>query len=164
MRYLLIDKIKKIECNEHISAIKNVAMSEDVFRDHFAGCPVMPGALLIESAAQAATALIEVSADFRVKAILSIVDKAKFRKLVRPGDQLLINVKMISMQSDSAMLDCIITVNDKPVMDGRLVFNLMDSEKFYPLKGRIFIESIYDYWLEGAELTGFDSGKENGHE
>lgn len=164
MRYLLIDKIKKIEFNKQITAIKNVAMSEDVFRDHFAGCPVMPGALLIESAAQAATALIEVSADFRVKAILTIVEKAKFRKLVRPGDQLLINVNMISIQSDSALLDCIITVNDKPVMDGRLVFNLMDSEKFYPLNGRIFIESIFEYWLEGTEMTGFDRGKELRHE
>lgn len=164
MRYLLIDKIKKIECNKQITAIKNVAMSEDVFRDHFAGCPVMPGALLIESAAQAATALIEVSADFRVKAILTIVEKAKFRKLVRPGDQLLINVKMISMQNDSALLECIIYANDKSVMDGKLVFNLMDSEKFYPLKGRIFIESIYEYWLEDAEMTGFETRKEIHHE
>lgn len=164
MRYLLIDKIKKIEFNKQITAIKNVTMSEDVFRDHFAGCPVMPGALLIESAAQAATALIEVSADFKVKAILTIVEKAKFRKLVKPGDQLLINVNMISIQSDSALLDCIITVNDKPVMDGRLVFNLMNSEKFYPLNGRIFIESIFEYWLEGTEMTGFDRGKELRHE
>ncbi len=164
MRYLLIDKIKKIECNKQIIAIKNVAMSEDVFRDHFAGCPVMPGALLIESAAQAATALLEVSVNFKSKALLTIVEKAKFRKLVRPGDQLIIEVKIISMQSDSAQTDCIIYVNEKPVMDGRLVFNLKDSEQFYPLKGRIFIESIYDFWLEGAELTGFESGKENGHE
>lgn len=160
MRYLYIDKIKSIECNKQITAIKNVAMSEDFFRDHFAGYPVMPGALLIESAAQAATALIEVSAEFSVKAILTIVDKAKFRKLVRPGDQLLINVKMVSIQSDSALLDCNINVNNKPVMDGRLVFNLMDSERFYPFKERIFIESIYEYWLEGAEMIGFVNGKE----
>lgn len=90
MRYLLIDKIKIMECNKKITAVKNVALSEDVFFDHFAGYPVMPGALQIEAVAQAATALPEVSSDFKSKALLNIVDKAKFRRLVKPGDQLLI--------------------------------------------------------------------------
>ena len=164
MRYLLIDKIKKIVCNEQITAIKNVALSEDVFTDHFIGYPVMPGAMLIEAAAQASTALLEVSADFKVKALLTIVDKAKFRKLVRPGDRLLINVKIISMQSDSAMLDCEIKVDDNAVMNGRLVFSLRPADEFYPPKTRAFIESVYDYWLEGAERTGFEAGEETDHE
>jgi len=157
MRYLLIDKIKKIECNKHITAIKNVALSEDVFTDHFIGYPVMPGAMLIEAVAQASTALLEVSADFKVKALLTIVDKAKFRKIVRPGDCLLINVNIISMQSDSAMLDCEISVNDIIVMDGKLVFSLRPADEFYPPRTRAYIDSIYEYWLEGAERTGFDT-------
>lgn len=164
MRYLLIDKIKKIECNKHITAIKNVALSEDVFTDHFIGYPVMPGAMLIEAAAQAATALLETSSDFKVKALLTIVDKAKFRKLVRPGDRLLINVNIISMQSDSAMLDCEIKVDDNAVMNGRLVFSIRPADEFYPPKTRAFIESVYDYWLEGAERTGFETEKETDHE
>ena len=84
MRYLLIDKIKQLELNKQITAIKNVALSEDVFTDHFIGYPVMPGALQIEAVAQAATALLEVSANFKVKAILTIVEKVKFRELVKP--------------------------------------------------------------------------------
>lgn len=164
MRYLLIDKIKKIECNKHITAIKNVALSEDVFTDHFTGYPVMPGAMLIEAAAQAATALLETSADLKLKALLTIVDKAKFRKIVRPGDRLFINVKIISMQSDSAMLECEIKADEIPVMDGRLVFSLRPADEFYPPKTRVFIDSIYDFWLEGAERTGFDTGKETNHE
>ena len=67
MRYLFIDRIKTIECNKSITAIKNVALSEDVFIDHFIGYPVMPGALQIETVAQAATALLEVSANFKIK-------------------------------------------------------------------------------------------------
>lgn len=63
MRNLILDMIKSIECNKHITAIKNVAKSEYVFRDHFAGCPVIRGALLIVSAAKEATALTEVSAE-----------------------------------------------------------------------------------------------------
>lgn len=164
MRYLLIDKIKSIECNKKITAIKNVALSEDVFFDHFAGYPVMPGALQIEAVAQAATALLEFSSDFKKKAILTIVDKAKFRKLVRPGDQLLINVNIISMQDESAFLDGVIFLNEEIAMDGRFVFNLRNANVFYPEKTRAFIESVYDFWLEGAELTGFEKVKETNHE
>lgn len=163
MRYLLIDKIKTIECNKKISAIKNVALSEDVFFDHFAGYPVMPGALIIEAAAQAATALLEVSSDFKSKALLTIVDKVKFRRLVKPGDQLLINVNIISMQDNSALLEGVITSGGKTVMDGRFVFSLKNADVFYPLKTRAFIESVYDFWLEDAVLIGFEKEKETSH-
>ena len=156
MRYLLIDKILKIECNKQITAVKNVAMSEDVFTDHFIGCPVMPGAMLIEAAGQAATALLEVSAEFKIKALLTIVDKVKFRKLVRPGDRLMIRVSIVSLQTDSAMMDVKIQVENTLVMDGRLIFNLKHADEFYPVKTRALIESTYDYWLDGAELTGFE--------
>ncbi|MBK8552281.1 MAG: beta-hydroxyacyl-ACP dehydratase [Ignavibacteria bacterium] len=152
MRYLLIDKIKSIECNKKITAIKNVALSEDVFFDHFAGYPVMPGALQIEAVAQAATALLEVSSDFKLKALLTIVDKAKFRKLVKPGDQLLINVNIISMQEKSALLEGVITSDGKTVMDGKFVFNLKNADVFYPLKTRVFIESVYDSGLKMLSL------------
>ncbi len=164
MRYLLIDKIKSLECNKKITAVKNVALSEDVFFDHFAGYPVMPGALQIEAIAQAATALLEVSSDFKLKAILTIVDKAKFRSIVRPGDRLLIDVNVISKQDNSAMLEGVITSDEKTVMDGRFVFNLKDADVFYPVKTRAFIESVYDFWLEDAELKGFGNRKEISHE
>ncbi len=161
MRYLLIDKIKQLEFNKQITAIKNVALSEDVFADHFVGYPVMPGALQIEAAAQAATALLEVSANFKVKAILTIVEKVKFRELVKPGDQLLIYVKIISMQSESAFLEGLITVNKKVVMEGKFIFVLKKAAKFYPTKTRAFIESVYNFWLDGAKLIGFKNKNEN---
>ena len=161
MRYLLIDKIKQLEFNKRITAIKNVALSEDVFTDHFVGYPVMPGALQIEAAAQAATALLEVSANFKVKAILTIVEKVKFRELVKPGDQLLIYVKIISMQSESAFLEGLITVNKKVVMEGKFIFVLKKAAKFYPTKTRAFIESVYNFWLDGAKLIGFKNKNEN---
>ena len=58
MRYLLIDHIERLECNKEIVAIKNVALSEDVYSDHFFGAPVMPGAFLIESLAQYSALLV----------------------------------------------------------------------------------------------------------
>jgi len=157
MRFLLIDKILTIEYNKRISALKNIALSEEVFRDHFVGYPVVPGSLMIESVAQAATALLEISSDYKVKAILTIVEKAKFRELIKPGNTLVIKVEIVSMQNDSALLDAYIFLGEKLVMDCKLVFVLKPADIFYPPKVRAFMESIYDYWLEGAELIGFQT-------
>jgi enoyl-[acyl-carrier protein] reductase III len=71
MRYLLIDRIVRLEFNQQMLAIKNVALSEDVYSEHFVGFPVMPGALLIEALAQAGTALLEVSANLKKKETLT---------------------------------------------------------------------------------------------
>jgi 3-hydroxyacyl-[acyl-carrier-protein] dehydratase len=65
MRYLMIDRVERIERGRRLTAVKNVSLSEDYFREHFIGSPVMPGALLIESLAQAATALLEISREHR---------------------------------------------------------------------------------------------------
>ena len=102
MRYLLIDRIQRLEFNKRILAIKNVALSEDIYSDHFFGFPVMPGALLIESVAQAGTALLEVSANYKKKALLIIVEQAKFRSLVQPGDQRAIFANRLSFDNHSA--------------------------------------------------------------
>ena len=164
MRYLLIDKIVKLEKDKSIEAVKCVAFSEDVFSDHFVGQPVMPGAMLIESLAQAGTALLEISRNFTQKALLVIVDQAKFREIVRPGSQLTIRASLISLTESAAQLDGTISRKDKIVMNARLTFALDSIEKFYPLKTKHMIESIYDYWLQDAELIGFDSDMEVNNE
>ena len=160
MRYLLIDRIERLEFNKQVLAIKNVSLSEDVYTDHFFGFPVMPGALLIESLAQAGTALLEVSANFRKKAILVIVQQAKFRSLVRPGDQLLISLNMLSHDNDSSQMDGTIHVSGRMVMSGELTFALKNVEEFYPAKTRHLIETVYDIWLKDAQLIGFHETEE----
>jgi 3-hydroxyacyl-[acyl-carrier-protein] dehydratase len=156
MRYILIDKIKKLEFNKSITALKNVTMAEDFFADHFVGFPVLPGAIQIEAIAQAATALLEISSYYRYKALLTVIEKAKFRKLVRPGDQLSVFVNIISMQKESALVEGVISIQDKIITDGKMIFVLKPADNFYPPKTRAFVESTYDFWLEGAELIGFN--------
>lgn len=152
MRYLLIDKIVRIKKNKELTAIKNVALSEDVFTEHFAGYPVMPGALQIEAIAQACTALIEFSGEFKVKAILALVDKVKFRKLVKPGDQMIIKVNMTKSEEHTAYLNAEVSVKDKIVTDGNFVFSIQNDDKYYPGKLKFMIESVYSFWLEDAEI------------
>lgn len=152
MRYLLIDRIEELVIGKEILAIKNVALSEDFFTDHFVGRPVMPGALLIECLAQAGTALLEVSNKFRRKALLVIIEQAKFRSIVKPGDQLLIKAKVISSDQSAAKMDGKIFVNDKVVMNAAITFSLKAAEEFYPPKTRHLVESVYDIWLQGAKI------------
>src|SRR6266852_5738821 len=142
MRYLLIDRIQRLECNKEVVAIKNVALSEDIYLDHFFGSPIMPGALLIESLAQAGTALLEVSANYRKKALLVMVQKAKFRCLVRPGDQLFVTAAIRSLENDHARIDGKIHVSDRLAMDAELTFVLKNAEEFYSPRVKFLVETI----------------------
>lgn len=92
VRFLLIDRITSWELGKSATATKNVTLSEDFFADHFPEQPIMPGVLMLEGMAQLAGMLLEESvkeaAGLRIKALLSVVEKAKFRSPVYPGDQL----------------------------------------------------------------------------
>ena len=89
MRFFLIDRITLWEVGTAAEAVKNVAMSEDFFDDHFPRRPVMPGVLMIEGMAQLAGLLAEASLKAQhgrdAKAILTVLERTKFRAMVRPG-------------------------------------------------------------------------------
>jgi 3-hydroxyacyl-[acyl-carrier-protein] dehydratase len=163
LRYLMLDRIVRIECNRNIVAIKNVALTEDVFGDHFFGRPIMPGALLIESLAQAGTALIELSLRIRYKAMLIMVQNAKFRALVKPGDQLRIEAEIASMETATVRIEGSIYVDRTLVMSGSLVFGLKDASEVYLPQAQPLVQTLYNIWLTGAELVGFDPPLEFPH-
>jgi 3-hydroxyacyl-[acyl-carrier-protein] dehydratase len=88
--FLLVDRIVEAHSDEYGVGVKNVTVNEPQFQGHFPGEPVMPGVLLIEGMAQTAGALCVASRSPNAKpslVYLMTVDKAKFRKPVRPGDQ-----------------------------------------------------------------------------
>ena len=89
--FLLIDKLIEIEPNKSAVGIKNVTFNENFFQGHFEAMSVMPGALIIESMAQAAGTLVMFSLKKNIDNLsvyLLTIDKAKFRKPVFPGDVL----------------------------------------------------------------------------
>lgn len=88
MRFLFVDRIVALEPGRSIETLKNVSTSEDVFDDHFPGCPIFPGALVVETFEQASQLLIGASHDFARTGQLRAVRRAAFRHFVRPGDQL----------------------------------------------------------------------------
>ena len=102
MRFIMIDRITQLESGTRAHAIKAVTTTEDFFTDHFPGNPVMPSALVVEAMAQTAEALLAASSDFSKCALLSAVDTARFRALVRPGDLLEISVDIASQDPHNA--------------------------------------------------------------
>ena len=95
--FLLIDRLEIVESGEKGIGLKNVTMNEEFFQGHFPGNPIMPGVLQIEAMAQTAGAIvIAAQEDFEstnTQVFFMTVDGVKFRKPVKPGDQIKIHVE-----------------------------------------------------------------------
>jgi 3-hydroxyacyl-[acyl-carrier-protein] dehydratase len=98
--FLLVDRIVALEQGKTITGIKNVTMNEPFFQGHFPGEPVMPGVLILEAMAQVGSILACLSDPEMMGrlAYFAGVDKARFRRVVRPGDQLVLKLEMIKQK------------------------------------------------------------------
>jgi 3-hydroxyacyl-[acyl-carrier-protein] dehydratase len=96
--FLLVDRVLECRPGESIRALKNVTYNEPFFPGHFPGRPLMPGVMIVEALAQAAGILAFVSAgvtpNHDTKFYFVGIDKARFRKPVEPGDQLILSAQL----------------------------------------------------------------------
>ncbi len=100
---LLIDRVLEFEPAQRVVAIKNVSINEPFFQGHFPGDPVMPGVLQIEAMAQAGAVLLMADpANRGLVPYFMSMDKVKFRRPVRPGDQLRLEVEVLRVRSRMA--------------------------------------------------------------
>jgi 3-hydroxyacyl-[acyl-carrier-protein] dehydratase len=96
--FLMIDRVLEIEEGQRCKALKNITGNESFFQGHFPGNPVFPGVLIIEAMAQAAgiaAYALERNADQRW-VFFAGIDKARFKRPVVPGDQLIIDVERVT--------------------------------------------------------------------
>lgn len=97
--FLLVDRVVSCTPGERLTAIKNVSINEPFFPGHFPGEPVMPGVLILEALAQAGLLLGLRTAGVREAGAIVYfagIDKARFKRQVVPGDQLLLEVELVS--------------------------------------------------------------------
>ena len=111
--FVMFDKVKELK-KDKIIAIKNVSGNEEFFKGHFAGFPIMPGALIVEGVGQAATLLVRYNLeDHYSKDVLAYkIKEAKFKAPVFPGEQLIYEIAMLGMDERGAMLNAKITTNE----------------------------------------------------
>ncbi len=96
--FQLVDRIVEVEPHKRILGYKNITMNEPHFGGHFPGNPIMPGVLQIEAMAQVGGLLLHLSYDLEDGQLLLFrgVDECKFRRLVIPGDRLMMELTMMS--------------------------------------------------------------------
>ena len=97
---LLVDRILDFEPRQWIKGLKNLTMNEQIFQGHFPNRPVFPGVLIVEAMAQTGGCLMMREFEDRQRKVIYFmgIDAVKFRKPVLPGDQLIMEVKVISLR------------------------------------------------------------------
>ena len=129
--FLLIDRVIKVVPGDKITALKNVTVNEPFFQGHFPGRPIMAGVLIIEAMAQAGgiLAYLTGSVEQRNRLIYFMgVDKVRFRKPVVPGDQIIIEAKIIKFRSKAAKMSGIATVDNQMVAEAELMASFGESK------------------------------------
>ncbi|HEY3448908.1 MAG TPA: 3-hydroxyacyl-ACP dehydratase FabZ [Myxococcales bacterium] len=143
MRYVLLDRITELKPGTVAKGLKCVSLAEDYFVDHFPGIPVMPGALILESLAQLGGTLCEATmrerGHPRVNALLTMIDKAKFRNPVRPGDRLELETTLVAASENAG------EVKGQAHVDGKLVAEATITFAFVDVKNEKLLQERAEY-------------------
>ncbi|MBP7276096.1 MAG: 3-hydroxyacyl-ACP dehydratase FabZ [Kiritimatiellae bacterium] len=127
--FLLVDKIIESDMQEWIVGIKNLTINEPFFQGHFPGNPILPGVLQLEMMAQVGGVLLNHRTQHNGQvAYFLAVDKARFRRIVRPGDQLRIEVRFIKFRLGMGRFHGQVLVDGEIASEAELMFGVSPSE------------------------------------
>ncbi len=126
---LLVDRVVQVDGDRRALGIKNVTINEPFFQGHYPRQPIMPGVLIIEAMAQLSGILLSQKLEHTGKvAVLLSLDKAKFRRPVVPGDQLVMEATTVRVKARTGETRCRATVRGELVAEAAIRFMLVDSE------------------------------------
>jgi beta-hydroxyacyl-ACP dehydratase FabZ len=125
---LLVDRILEIDPGKRIVGLKNVSANEQFFQGHFPGAPVMPGVLIVEAMAQCCAVLFLRDLPDRDKKLFLFggIDKARFRKPVIPGDQLIIECEVLQRRAGTVRMKGTAKVGDAVVAEAEMLSVMTD--------------------------------------
>jgi len=129
---LLLDRVIEIsEDGKKVIGLKNVSANEPFFQGHFPGLPVMPGVLILEAMAQCAAILFLKDLPDRETKVFyfGAVDRARFRKPVMPGDQLLLEIELLARRSNTVKVHGVARVDGAVVAEADLLSVMADRPK-----------------------------------
>jgi 3-hydroxyacyl-[acyl-carrier-protein] dehydratase len=121
--FLLVDRIIEVEEGKRAKGIKNVTINEPFFQGHFPSNPVMPGVLIVEAMAQVGAVAMLLKEKFKGKTpFFAGIDKVRFKKVVKPGDVLVIETELISLKGSIGKAKAVAMVDGEVVCEGELLF------------------------------------------
>jgi 3-hydroxyacyl-[acyl-carrier-protein] dehydratase len=145
MRHFHLDRIESLEPGVRAVGLRAVALSDDVFTEHFPGNPVLPGVYVLEGLAQTAGQLLWESAARSRIAVLVSVDRARFTSFARPGEVVRLSVEIDSQDERAARVRGVATVGERQVAAAALTFSMQELNRMIP--------PIYQpYWERAAEV------------
>jgi UDP-3-O-[3-hydroxymyristoyl] N-acetylglucosamine deacetylase/3-hydroxyacyl-[acyl-carrier-protein] dehydratase len=126
--FLLIDRILEVKPGERARGLKNVSINEPFFQGHFPGHPIMPGVLILEAMGQmGGVLLMSMIEQPETKLVyFTNIDKAKFRRPVLPGDQLVFELTMMRSRRNTCKMRAIAMVDDQKVAEAELIAAVVD--------------------------------------
>jgi beta-hydroxyacyl-ACP dehydratase FabZ len=125
--FILVDRILELELNKRVVGLKNVSINEPFFQGHFPGTPIMPGVLILEAMAQTSGVLAIASMSESGKSALMYfmgLDQVKFRKMVVPGDQLIMELTVLKQRAKIMKLAGTAKVDGQVVAEAQLMATL----------------------------------------
>jgi 3-hydroxyacyl-[acyl-carrier-protein] dehydratase len=130
MRFLLVDRIVRLVPGVSIEAEKTLPASEELFRDHFPGFPVVPGVLLTEAMGQAAAKCISSAGRQRGNPMLAEIRNSKFRSWVRPDELVRLFATIERSEDKYAVAKCHADVDGRRVCSAELMFVFVAATEF----------------------------------
>ncbi|MGR3766110.1 3-hydroxyacyl-ACP dehydratase FabZ [Rossellomorea sp. NS-SX7] len=128
--FLLVDRILKVEEGKKAVGIKNVTANEEFFNGHFPDYPVMPGVLIVEALAQVgAVAMLKKEENRGRLAFFTGIDKCRFKRQVKPGDQLKLEVEMTRFKGAIGKGKGVATVDGEVACELEMMFALGEKEE-----------------------------------
>jgi UDP-3-O-[3-hydroxymyristoyl] N-acetylglucosamine deacetylase/3-hydroxyacyl-[acyl-carrier-protein] dehydratase len=126
---LLVDRVLEYDEGKSIKALKNVTINEQFFLGHFPGLPVMPGVLIVEALAQVGGILLFMGLPDRAKKVVlfTTLDAVKWRRSVRPGDQLIMDLRVIHIRGPYVHMHGVAKVDGKIACEATMAATLRDK-------------------------------------
>ncbi len=131
--FLLVDRVLQLQPGKSIVALKNVTCNESFFEGHFPGVKIMPGVLIVEALAQAGGILLYHSLPDPMNkfVVLSKIQNARFRKMVKPGDQLRLEAEVVKIRARLCHVRGRATVDGEVVAEGEILASVLDLEDLH---------------------------------